>query len=483
MADKIIWDDEGVVWDDAPEGGVSGNRGPQSDTGSTAIPTLKQTMAAQSAADPFTAFNTGIANAATRVAAGVGKVLPQSLAKHLPTQADVDLLEAGSEGNPYARAGQVAMDVAASAPLASGKLMTQAAKMAGYGALTADQGAEATGAAYGAGGAAVGAGLSKALAAVRAGAKPTADALAFQQKMAGKQPPLVLTPGQLSDPKGWLRKTEEALADVPILGAPLRARQEDAMKGFQEWSRAMAKPPASPGSAANTISDLKQAFNQQYESLLANKVITVPQSTGNVQVSAHAAHLQETEMKNEARNLLKSPDPMNRMEGARVMDEAKTFGQFWRSQLDDGSRETLSGIDAAYSRFVPIQKASQKGVGTLVTPEDYTPKAVLKETRKTPGNAQHELAAQAEQAIGSLKPAPTIRGGLGLGGVGLGSLLLGQGPLAAGTAAGILGYGTKTGQAVARGLQRVLTGDEMLAIANALRRTGQASAAGGKKDE
>lgn len=116
------------------------------------VPTVKEEMAAQSAASPITAFNTGIANAATRVAAGLGKVLPQALAKHLPTQADVDLLEAGSEGSVPARVGQIGMDIAATAPLAGGKLLSQAAKMAGYGALTSDAGKEGTGALIGAAG-------------------------------------------------------------------------------------------------------------------------------------------------------------------------------------------------------------------------------------------------------------------------------------------------------------------------------------------
>ena len=113
--------------------------------------TMKQEMAAQSAASPVDAFNTGIANAATRVAAGVGRLLPQALAKHLPTQADVDLLEAGSEGSVPARAGQIGMDLAATAPLAGGKILSQAAKMAGYGGLTANEGEAIKGAAIGAG--------------------------------------------------------------------------------------------------------------------------------------------------------------------------------------------------------------------------------------------------------------------------------------------------------------------------------------------
>lgn len=165
---------------------------------------MAQEMAAQSAESPVTAFNTGIANAATRVGAGLGKVLPQALAKHLPSQADVDLLEAGSEGSVPARVGQIGMDVAATAPLMAGRLVSQAGKMGLYGALTADKGQELQGAAIGAGATAVapalGAALNMAGRGVRnllgttsgAGAEATKqafkDAPGFVENMRGKVP-------------------------------------------------------------------------------------------------------------------------------------------------------------------------------------------------------------------------------------------------------------------------------------------------------
>jgi hypothetical protein len=141
-------------------------------------PSLKQTMREQSAANPWDAFNTGIANASSRVAHGIGQLLPQEspLRRILPSQQDINLLEAGTEGNAYARTGQVAMDITASAPAAlklfkavnaarglAPAIAAETGLNAGYGALTADAGKGAEGASVGTGATLVGHALGPAM--------------------------------------------------------------------------------------------------------------------------------------------------------------------------------------------------------------------------------------------------------------------------------------------------------------------------------
>lgn len=84
--------------------------------------------------------------------------------------------------------------------------------------------------------------------------------------------------------------------------------------------------------------------------------------------------------------------------------------------------------------------------------------------------------------MGSVPPNATMKGGLGLGGLGLASILTGTHPYALGAGALAAGYGTKTGQKVARGLQRALTAEEVAIMVNALRRGVTPALAGGKDD-
>lgn len=187
-------------------------------------------------------------------------------------------------------------------------------------------------------------------------------------------------------------------------------------------------------------------------------------------MTARAAQLRETELKNEAAKLLRSPDPMHRMEGKRQMEQIAIFAKEWRSQLSPDDQATLSAIDDAYRNFAPLDAASKKYASTLFEPEAYTPRDVARVTRKGGDSQQRDLATQAQRIIGPDKPRTTFGGSAGLGGVGLASILSGQHVPAAVAAALAYGYGTKPGQAVARGLQRTLTSDEMAIAADALRR-------------
>ncbi len=310
--------------------------------------------------------------------------------------------------------------------------------------------------------------LSRAMGAIRAGAKPTDDALEFQAKInqarGGPVPPPQLTPGQLAPKDGWLRKAEEGLSNVPIIGAPLRARKDDALHGYQAWSRHLGAPDAAPPSQVETIAGIKRSFNDAYEGVLRDK------SIGDV--SAVGMHEMEKNMRREAGQFLKSQDPEQVKQGLLLQQKANEFRQQWRSLLPEDDQKALARIDKAYSQFIPIKEASKRQNATLVNPENYTPAMVLKRSRNIPNNEQAVFARQAEQSIGSIPQRSTTAGTIGLGGVGLGSLMLNQGPLAAATAAGILAYGTKPGQSVARGVQRALTNDELAAFIEALRRGG-----------
>jgi hypothetical protein len=462
---------------------------------------LAQTMREQTA--PIgKQLEVGIANATTRLAHGVGQLLPNTIAKYFPTQQDVDLLEAATEGRPIARTAQIGTDVAASllpatkaaqlaraAPLrarAAAVLASEAGANAGYGALTADEGHGAEGAAWGAGGTAAGHVLGRALGAVRQGAKPTEEALRYQDLMrggnvlAGDPPPPVLTAGQLAPADGWLRKGESMMAHMPFAGAPLRARQEEAMRGFRATTRAEAMPPTQAIAGmegynldTKTIAGLKQGFNDAYDAVLGGVNIPVGvNSIDNSLVTKPARELQkaEAEMKSEAARLMRSNDLATINEGKRLMAEAKSMGESWRSKLPKDVEMSLRGIDGQYAAFKPLENVSKKAASTLLTPEAYSPKDLLKALRNKPGQGaarQRDITELAEGFVGSTNPTTTLGGNLGALGTAIG-VTTGHVPLL--VPAAIAGYGTKTGQKVARGLQRTLTADEVAVVANALRR-------------
>jgi hypothetical protein len=112
---------------------------------------------------------------------------------------------------------------------------------------------------------------------------------------------------------------------------------------------------------------------------------------------------------------------------------------------------------------------------------------VLKRTRGLSNNDQAHVAKQAERFIGSIPARSTTAGNIGLGGVSLASLLNpAMAPYTAGGALAAAAYGTKAGQAVARGAQRVLTNDKLAmaeAIVNALRRRAVPAIVGRSGDE
>jgi len=394
---------------------------------------------------------------------------------------------------PDSTAGKVGSfvgDVAMTAPAAAAipaRIIPQVVGNAGLSAGISPD-APLEGAAWGAGGGAVGHALGKALGIIRQGAKPTPSNLEFQQwineaqQHAGVPPTPVLTPGQLAPKDGWLRKMEGVIADIPLVGAPLRERARDAMRGFQQASRDTVKLPTAPDefAPAKSIQELKDGFKKAYSDALGKHKVIV----GGEEITAEAAKEIEKEMGSQASRYMRSNDIATINEGRRIDKSLGEFRDIWRSQLPDKSREALEAVDDAYSRFAPIKKVSEKAPSALLTPEDYTPKDLLRALRNKTNegsNFQRAKALKAEDIIGSTRPKATVLGGMGLGGMGILSVLTGQHIPAAAAAAGALGYGTKTGQKVARGLQRGLTSDEMAITAEMLRRGATPALAGGKK--
>lgn len=169
----------------------------------------------------------------------------------------------------WRRAAMAGAAQGAMAPTVSDDYWTEKAKQAGAGALVGTSGHV----------------LGRALGYVREGAKPTEDAMQYQLKMTqgnrhtGQPPPPMLTPGQLADPEGWLRKAEDMVSHTPFVGAPLRERQGNALRGYRDWSRDIATPPGAPGTSGKTIESLKAAFSDSYNGLLDGKNIVVQSST------------------------------------------------------------------------------------------------------------------------------------------------------------------------------------------------------------
>lgn len=162
MADKIIWDDEGVVWDDAPVVAAKGN-GAQS---GPAIPPGYGLTDNPGVAEQFLG---GAKHAWDRAAAGLESLVPggKALSQALSQPDMQSLVEQGKqfvkETGPASTVGQIAGDVALSAPVAfkvfkglnaarglKTAIAGEAAANAGYGALTADEGNAGKGALTGA---------------------------------------------------------------------------------------------------------------------------------------------------------------------------------------------------------------------------------------------------------------------------------------------------------------------------------------------
>jgi hypothetical protein len=408
------------------------------------------------------------------------------------------------ETGPASSVGQFAGDVALTAPIAAtlpAALLPQIVGNAAWNA-TISPDNRGTAAALGGVGGAAGHMLSKAVGAL----KPTAEA----EKLLAKNVPL--TYGQRLGPP--VQSLENTLARVPYVGAPIRARQQEALAGWQQATR----NEAAPGMA--TIDDVYGTLSKQYETLvgqtkfdhmpnvtvdaLVESASKTPGSTPSMlktlgreledlksqftDASPATFHKVESTLKQLAFKFKSSPNPEQKIYGEMLADAAGGLRESWRSALPPTTQDALAKVDAAYANFVPIRSASTKYVQTLDNPENYTPRMLqqaLRQKDTTLGKSQFRetpqgaLAQAGEAAIGSRSNAPNTGSGIGSLILGGGASVLGHTPAAIGAAGAGAAYGTKAGQKLMIGslpLQR--------AIVDALRRGAPAvSLQGSRQDE
>ena len=422
-------------------------------------------------------FLGGAKHAWDRAAAGLEGLVPDGrvLSKSLGQPDLQELTRQGSqfvkETGPASSVGQFAGDVALTAPVAAALPMSLAPQIAGNAAWSAAISPEDRGkaAALGGVGGGIGHGLSRAVAALT----PTAEA----QMLKAKGVPL--TYGQTLGPP--VQKLENTLAKVPYIGAPIRQRQQEALAGWQQATRNEA------AQGAKTLDEINDHFTKAYDDLVRGQAFNVkpqistsdmvgtamqdvagalPKMGNRVEMevgellsnASTPADFQQAEsiLKKMAFRYKSSQDPEQQIYGEVIAKTAKELRDAWRGALPPGVQQELGLVDKAYANFVPIRKASSKGVSTLTDAEDYTPRMLLQATRqgdKTAGKTgfrdtpQGQLGVAGENTLGSASNAPSTPTGIGalLSG-GLGSLLgLDPATLALITAAGGA-YGTKTGQ-------------------------------------
>jgi hypothetical protein len=451
-------------------------------------------------------FAGGAKHAWDRAASGMASLFGDKSLQPLVQQGAQFVKETG----PASSIGQFAGDIALTAPIAAAlpaSLLPQIAGNAVWNAAISPED-RGTAAAVGGAGGAVGYGLSKAVKALTT--TPEAEFL--------KSRGVPLTYGQmLGEP---IQRVENTLAKVPYVGAPIRARQQEALEGWQALTRKQALPPSAPKFSAQTVDDVQKAFNDAYSSALSGKVVNlssirhndvlepvVKQFRGSVStpqiqqahdlvsrimadlpkgpMTAQAAHDAEIVLKREAARLMKATDPATQEYGRFVGAVSDSFKGIWRGQLGSGEQQVLQGIDSAYSRYVPIRKASTVTDATLETPESYTPKMLLRAARqqdRTLGKSNYLTTPQGEvaragKAVMENGP-PAASTGTGIGSMVAGGLghYLGADPVTlALVAGGGAGYGTKVGQQFMLGtlpIQRLLVDALRRATPAALRGQG-----------
>lgn len=372
-------------------------------------------------------------------------------------------------------------------------------------------GEEAIGAGVGAGMGAFGQGLGRAIGGV---ISPTAAALRLMKKG------VPLTPGQMQG--GALAKAEEALAQTPLVGAPIRQRMAESRTGWEAATRAEALPPKAGPEAATSISTLQEALSQAYDdslrgakfrpgtepvrqpsTLVAAAKSEVPEATadqanraiqlvGDLLENSGKPHTPETLQAAESRlksvvgQYKYSSDPESRIYG-RLLDKASGhMRDAWRPALTNTKQSELSAIDSAYSKLVPMERAAGTGKASLAPGEggevgSFTPDALLAairsgdkgrtKSRWFAGAAPlQKTAMDAAETVGSKTPPPsTVARLAGLAGLVSSTAGLGLVPTLAGLgAAGA--YGTKP-------VQKALTGrfargdyDSQKVLAEALRK-------------
>lgn len=473
---------------------------------------LSLRAAGNAAASPFVVGGTALNKALRAAGVPVGTDLQGSV--------DRAMNAAGlPEPAPDRPVEQFAQAMAQSAPamaLPAG-FVPQALGNAAISSATAPEGREAEGAMIGGGLGAFGQGLSRAVGGV---ISPTAAALRLMKKG------VPLTPGQMQG--GALMRAEEALAQTPLVGVPMRQRIREARAGWEGATRAEALPPKSAPGDADSISSLQESLGRAYDdslkgakfkpgtnpvktpiSLVAAAKNEVPEATagqadraiqlvGDLLENSGRSHTPETMQAAESRlksvvsQYKYSNDPESRIYGRLLDKTANEMRDAWRPALTNTKRSELSAIDSAYSKLVPMERAAGTGKASLAPGAEgevgsFTPDALLAairsgdkgrtKSRWFAGAAPlQQTAMDAAETVGSRTPPPsTVARLAGLAGLASSTAGLGVVPTLAGLgAAGA--YGTKP-------VQKALTGkfargeyEQQKALAEALRRLSTAEA-------
>ena len=368
---------------------------------------------------------------------------------------------------PIERFTQAVADTAPAAALPAG-LVPQVVGNAAINAAQAPAGQEGTGAAWGAAGGAVGHGLSKVVGALT----PTAEA----EKLVKARVPL--TYGQRLGPP--VQSVENTLAKVPYVGAPIRARQQEALQGWQQATRDI------PVQGAKTVDEVEKQLGARYQELLSTQpfksqpefvpaaigqtvIDNIPGITGKMLASIETEigealsraqsprdyHRAVSNLKQLAHTYKSSPDPTHRLYGQGLSKATDEVNSTWRQMLPADTQAALAQVDHAWSQFVPIRSASTKYVQTLDAAENYTPRMLQQALRQRDASLgktqfretpQGQLAHQGETTIGSKSNAATSGSGILSMLAGGGAMLTGMTPQALAAAAAGAGYGTKAGQ-------------------------------------
>lgn len=414
-------------------------------------------------AEGMSAFQRGLvgagASAARAVEGGlgaVGSVFPQARAKAEQMRGDREWFEAEGRA-PLGTAGTVggvvgAIGSAAPLALAGPAILPQMAAGAAYGGLTTpgDLGERGMGAAIEGGGAGVGNVLMRTLGRfARPAGVDSPDVTRLRE--AGIEPTFGQTVGSAGPGGRQIRRLEEAAMSTPFTGQMVRDRRTEALGQFQEATRRGALPPGAPEQAARSTDELRQAFKQSYDSVLADPGMrvrdlydiedgllraseAVPISTDRMQTvqrtmeglakrheyaqgtnpTLKQAHAVESELEQMGLRLLRSQDGDQQAMGQVMRNLAQDFGQQWRAQAPPDVVDAIRGIDRQYAAFVPIRQAA-KSAPVSMEPDEYTPNVflrALRQTDRTPNKTefiggrrpQQDLGRAAEDVLSSRVP-------------------------------------------------------------------------------
>lgn len=280
----------------------------------------------------------------------------------------------------------------------------------------------------------------------------TDDVLALEAK--GIKP----TFGQAAGAKGGVlgrsvARAEEAAQSTPFGGSAIRARRAEALEQFQRATREGVLPPGAAPGAANSLDDVRTAYNTAYSSALNSAPlpkearlwspnVEIPKITAGTPISttqradlkqfvrevqkkhleaggktatAETAHAIQSEIRRAAAKFGSSADPAQRAYGEALGDVAESFGKTWRAGLNDPDLvKHIRAIDRQYAAYVPVRHAAKTNAVSRA-PDEYTPNVLLRALRttdRTPNKSsfiagtrpQQELATQAETVLTSKLP-------------------------------------------------------------------------------